>query len=139
MQEDFSTYSVPFLIGMRADSSLCQIDSYVAEGDISFGSAVKRGTDKSKQCLALDNIDAFLGVALRNDLRTEGIHKAKSMVSVMTKGRVVVKVAEAVVAGDKAYVHADGSFNKTADSGYEIGIFASNQASENELVILEIK
>lgn len=124
---------------MRADSSLCQIDSYAAEGNINFGSAVKRGTDKSKQCLALDDAGSFLGVALRNDIHTEGIHKAKSMVSVMTKGRVVVRTTEAVTAGDKAYVNANGSFNKTAESGYEIGIFVSSQASENELVILEIK
>lgn len=138
MQEDFSTYSTPFIIGMRADSSLCQIDSYAAEADINFGTAVKRGTDKDKQCLPLDGTDSFLGIALRNDIHREGVHKAKSMVSVMTKGRVVVKTKEAVVAGDKAYVHADGSFSKTSDSGLEIGIFASSQESENELVILEI-
>ena len=138
MQEDFSMYSERFIIGQRADSALCQIDSYAAESDIKFGSAVKRGSDKDKQCLPLDAVDNFLGIALRDDLQREGVITAKSMVSVMTKGRVVVQVTEAVVAGDKAYVHADGSFNKTSEDGLLIGVFASTQDSKDELTILEI-
>jgi hypothetical protein len=62
------------------------------------------------------------------------------MVSVLTKGRVAVKVTEAVVASDKPYFHADGTFNKTVgegdNKGLEIGIFASTQLSENNLAIL---
>lgn len=139
MQTDYNMYSKPFLIGQRADSSLCQIDSYAAEANINFGAAVKRGTSKDKQCLPLDGITGFLGIALRDDLQRAGFLKTKSMVSVMTKGRVVVQTTEAVIAGDKAYVHADGTFNKTAKDGLEIGVFASTQASENELVILEIR
>ena len=137
MQTDFSMYSEPFVIGQRADCSLNQIDSYVAEANIEFGTAVKRGTTKDKQVLPSDGKE-FLGIALRNDLCAAGLYKAKAMVSVLTKGRVAVMVTEAVVAGDKAYVHADGTFNKTAEDGLEIGTFASTQESENNLVILEI-
>jgi len=139
MQTDYNMYSTPFVIGQRADSSLSQIDSYAAEANIKFGTAVKRGTNKDKQCLPLDSITEFLGIALRNDLQRAGLIKEKSMVSVMTKGRVVVRTTEAVTAGDKAYVHADGTFNKDDEDGLEIGVFQSNQESENELVILEIK
>jgi hypothetical protein len=138
MQTEFKTYSVPFIIGQIADSSLNQIDSYASEADIKFGTAVRRGTNKDKQVLPSDGKE-FLGIALRDDIQRKDFYAAKSMVSVMTKGRVVVKVAEAVVAGDKAYLHANGTFSKTAgEEGLEIGIFASTQESENNLAILEI-
>lgn len=139
MQTDFKTYMNPSIIGQIADTSLRQIDSYAAEATIQFGTAVKRGTKKDKQCLPLNSITEFLGIALRNDLCTGGNYPVGAVVSVMTKGRVVVKTTEAVVAGEAAYVHADGTFNKTAENGLEIGIFASTQALDNELVILEIK
>lgn len=139
MQTDFKTYSTAMLIGQIADSSLNQIDSYAAEATILFGTAVKRGTKKDKQVLPNDGITEFLGIALRDDICRSASYPKGSMVSVMTKGRVVVRTTEAVVAGEAAYVHADGTFNKTATDGLEIGIFASTQALDNELVILEIK
>lgn len=141
MQTDFNTYSTPMIIGQRADCSLSQIDSYAAEADIEFGTAIRRGTDKARQVLP-SNGREFLGIALRNDLCADGLYKAKTMVSVLTKGRVVVKVTQVVVAGDKAYLHADGTFNGAIgdgeNKGLEVGIFASTQASENNLAILEI-
>lgn len=141
MQTDFNTYSTPMIIGQRADCSLNQIDSFAAEAEIAFGTAIRRGTDKAKQVLPSDGKE-FLGIALRDDLCTAGLYKAKTMVSVLTKGRVAVKVTEAVVAGDKAYLHANGTFNKTEgegdNKGLEIGIFAGTQALENNLAILEI-
>lgn len=139
MQTDFKTYSTSMIIGQIADSSLNQIDSYAAETPIKFATAVKRGTKKSKQCLPLDGIESFLGIALRNDICRSDFYPKQSMVSVMTKGRVVVNTSEAVIAGDKAYVHADGTFNKTSEDGLEIGIFVSSQESENKLVILELR
>ena len=138
MQEEFLTYSVPRLIGQVADTSLKQIDSYVAENEIGFGEAVKRGTDTAKQVKKLDNITNFLGIAVRDEKQTEGKYIPNTMVSVMTLGRVVVKTTEPVVAGDKAYVHADGTINKTDASGLLIGMFMNNQPTANELVILEI-
>lgn len=142
MQTDFKTYSTPMIIGQVADSSLNQIDSFAAEADIEFGTAVQRGTNKETQVLPSDGKE-FLGIALRNDLCVNGLYKSNSMVSILTKGRVVVKVAEAVVAGDTAYLQADGTFNKTegeeGSEGLVVGIFASTQESENNLAILEIK
>jgi hypothetical protein len=139
MQKDFNLYSTPLLIGQRADTSLSQIDSYGAEADIKFGAAVKRGTKKDRQCLPLDDADDFLGIALRDDLQRTNLLKSASMISVMTKGRVVVQTSEAVVAGDKAYVHAGGVINKSKEDGLEIGVFMSSQAEDNKLVILEVK
>lgn len=141
MQTDFNMYSKPFVIGQRADCSLNQIDSFAAEADIKFGTAVRRGTKKDKQVLPSDGKE-FLGIALRDDIQRKNFYSAKNMVSVMTKGRVVVKVAEAVIAGDKAYLQADGTFTKIKGEGktigLEIGIFASTQELENNLAILEI-
>lgn len=141
MQTDFNMYSEPFIIGQRADCSLHQIDSYAAETDIEFGTAVMRGTKSDKQVIPSDGKE-FLGIALRNDQNTTKLYNAKNIVSVLTKGRVVVMVTEAVLAGDKAYLHTDGTFNKNKGTnekkGLEIGIFASNQESANNLVILEI-
>ena len=142
MQTEYKTYSTPMIIGQIADSSLNQIDSYAAEEDIPFGTAVMRGTDRQKQVLQSEGKE-FLGIALRDDIQRDGCYPAKFMVSVMTKGRVAVIASEPVVAGDIAYLHSDGTFNKTKkvgeQNGLAIGIFASSQNSENELVILEIK
>jgi hypothetical protein len=119
MQKDFNMYSKQFLIGQRADTSLCQIDSYAAESNIQFGTAVKRGTTKDKQCLPLGDSRKFLGIALRDDLQRVGFLKEESMISVMTKGRVVVRTTAAVIAGDTAYVHADGSINNISKEAEE--------------------
>lgn len=142
MQTDFKTYSTPFILGQVADSSLKQIDSYAAEADIKFGAAVMRGTNKDSQVM-LSNGKEFLGIALRDDIQQRAFYPAKAMVSVMTKGRVVVRATEAVIAGDIAYLHPDGTFNKTeGEEGQEclaIGIFASSIEVKDNLVILEIK
>jgi hypothetical protein len=143
MQTEYKSYMEPFIIGQIADTSPRTINSFAAEGKIEFASAVGRGTNESKQCLPLDDINSFLGIALRNDLCTQGYYSVGEVVSVMNKGRVVIKAKEAVKAGDKAYVHADGTINKTLKkdekNGLAIGIFASTQSTENELVILELK
>ena len=139
MQTEFKSYMDPLIIGQIADTSPRTINSFAAEAKIEFATAVKRGTNEGKQCLPLDGIESFLGVAIRNDLCTDGYYPVGEVVSVMTKGRVAVKTTEAVKAGDKAYVHANGTFNKTADEGLEIGIFFGEQATENKLVILELK
>lgn len=139
--QDFLTYSVGKLIGQVAETSLSQIDSYVAEDAIEFGAAVKRGTDKAKQILALTGATGFLGIAVRNEARYEGNYPADTMASVMTVGRVVVQVGNtqtaAIVAGDPAKLHTDGTFIKGTGTG-DIGTFLS-PAAKNELVILEIK
>lgn len=134
--EDFLTYSIPRLIGQNADTSLAQIDSYVAENAIEFGAAVERGTDGSKQVKALSANAKFFGIAVRNEMRTEGNYPANTMVSVMTFGRIVVPAGVAVVAGDKATILDDGSFKKAG--GTEIGVYVSNQDTVGGLVIVEI-
>ena len=139
MQTGYKMYHDKELLGQIGDASMRQIDSYVAEAEIAFGIALKRGAKGEAQCLPLDGITSFLGIALRDDICTSGVYPKGRIVSVMTKGRVVVKTTEAVEAGDKAYVHANGTFNKTSEEGLEIGIFHSSQEAENQLVILEIK
>jgi hypothetical protein len=139
MQTNYKVYMESLILGHIAETSLRQFDSYAAEAKIPFATAVKRGTKEDKQCLPIDNAKLFLGVAIRDDICTEGVYPTGKAVSVMIKGRVAVIVSEAVKAGDKAYIHNDGKFSKTPTSGHEIGIFSSTQALKDNLVILEIK
>jgi hypothetical protein len=139
MQTEYKMYHDGELLGQIGDASIRQIDSYVAEANIAFGIALKRGTKGDAQCLPLDGLTDFLGIAIRDEICTSGVYPKGRVVSVMTKGRVVIRTTEAVKAGDKAYIHADGSFNKTLTDGLEIGVFHTSQESDNELVTLEIK
>lgn len=139
--EDFLTYSVPRLIGQVADTSLQQIDSYVAADTIAFGAPVIRVLDKEKYIKHLDLLTepgSFLGIAVRNEMQTSGEYLENDMVSVLTFGRVVVTVNASVEAGDKAYLHDGGIINGDGTSGIQIGTFINTQLIPNELVILEI-
>lgn len=136
--QEFLTYSKPYLIGQVADTSLSQIDSYASEGTIEFGTPVVRGTDKEKQVKKSDTKTDFLGIAVRNDTQSSGLYPDKTMVSVMTQGRVVVKVKEDAEAGSDAYVYADASIGATKAEGLKIGTFF-NSATKDNLIILEIR
>lgn len=136
--EDFLTYSKPYLIGQVADTSSRQIDSYAAEGEIEFGDPVIRGTDKSSQVKKSNSKTEFLGVAVRNDTLSAGLYREKVMVSVMTRGRIVVKVKEDAEAGSDAYVYADATIGVTKTDGLKIGTFF-NSAAKDSLIILEIR
>ncbi len=72
------------LLGQIGDASMRQIDSYVAEAEIAFGIALKRGAKGEAQCLPLDGITSFLGIALRDDICTSGVYPKGRIVSVMT-------------------------------------------------------
>ena len=60
--QEFLTYSQAYVIGQIADTSLRQIDSYVAEGKIEFGAPVIRGTDKARQVKQTNSKTEFLGL-----------------------------------------------------------------------------
>lgn len=135
--QEFLTYSQPYLVGQVADTSLRQIDSFIAEGTVEFGTPVIRGTDKTCQVKQSNSKTEFLGIAVRDVIQTSGNYPNKKMVAVLTKGRIVIKVKEEVEAGGEAYVYADNTIGKTKAEGLKIGTFLNN-AGKDGLVILEI-
>lgn len=132
-------------LGQIADSTTVRnIDSYIAEGVIEFGVALKRGTDKQKQVLTwADAITVpVVGIAVfshqgsRALFATSANYQINDSVSVMTKGRVYVTTALNVVAGDLAYVTATtGAFTNVATNNLLVGKFLT---SGTGLVKLEI-
>jgi hypothetical protein len=136
--EDFLTYSVPRLIGQVADTSLTQIDSYVAESTIEFGNAVMKDTSPIPNAVRNYTFNnTFLGVAIRNERQTTGNYPAKSMVSVLTFGRVVIKTPSAVFINYAAYAHNNGVIDGIATSGRVIGYFLT-AGGIDDLVVLQI-
>ena len=101
--------------------------SFAAEGDILFGTAVVRGSDDEGVKTIAAVTDEFLGVAAKSfeasDFDNE-LYNAGDPVGVVRKGIVVVYVEEAVDPGDPVRVRhtaatgkAVGAFGTTADSG----------------------
>lgn len=107
--------------GMKADATADTIDSYVnaeATAEIPFGVGVIKGTADNRAVLpgAAGDSAALVGVVVHShsyhkpeQLGDTGI-KPKNMMSVMSKGRIYVKVEEAVTKGDRAFMRiANGS------------------------------
>jgi hypothetical protein len=104
------------LAGLLYDMRNITVESYAAEGNIPFGSAVVPGTDPRKQVkLATAGGQGFAGIALREDARmqdaTTGIaqYLDKETVSVLRKGAVWVPTAGAVVAETPAFYVNSGA------------------------------
>lgn len=115
------------LAGQKADLSSCTLDSFAAEGAVTFGQAVKRGTDPEKQCAAFDG-GTILGVALfsqATEVPEVAGYQDKETVPVMTEGRVIVDLlAVSVTAGETAYVvDATGVYTNVATAATAIGTF----------------
>jgi hypothetical protein len=109
MQDKISTYSEPLVLGAIADSSLQQIDSYAAEEEINFGFPVMRGTDSENQVKKLITNNNFLGIALLNKICKKNSYSKNDIVSVLTKGRVIISLrTEEVKKGDIAYISKAG-------------------------------
>ena len=116
MQKDFSDSleSKPYLLGQVIDTSISQIDSYIAEDDIKFGQLVQLGTDPYKQVKTLPagDLTGAIGIAVRTNMQPFGSQLAEddggdsniitttaedtytkgSMVSVMRLGRAALMV-----------------------------------------------
>lgn len=110
--------------GMLADSGRIDALSALIEGsDIAgFGLAVKRGTAENQVAALSANTDKVAGVVIHKHVES-GLLEEFEDVSILRKGRIVVKVEEAVVAGDPVFVRAvtaglevAGAFRKSADS-----------------------
>lgn len=124
MQTSYTAYNDPYQLGQIADTSLRQVDSFLAEGVVGIGKAVVRGTDKERQAVqagtGVGQGALIMGIALMSQVieqTSAGVvqYATKAAVPVMTKGRVVVETAGAVVAGSVAnFVLASGKWDDAA-------------------------
>lgn len=103
---------------------------------IPFGAALMRGTDKEKQCkLFKGPSEKFVGIAhaCQKNVYDKEQYDNKTTVEIITKGKVWVKVAENVNAGDDVYVGGNtaGVFRKTDEGSQSLKINAVYETSAN--------
>ena len=132
-----TSYTQDYVIGQAgqiADISNRTIDSFAAEGEIGFGIAVARGTNKQKQVIPFAGTE-FVGISVFEH-NENGLYKDDDSVSVMTRGRIYVTTAATVVAGTTAYaVNATGAITNVSTAATAIGKFLT---SGTGIVVLEL-
>ena len=132
-----TSYTQDYVIGQAgqiADISDRTIDSFAAEGEIGFGIAVARGTNKQKQVIPFAGT-GFVGISVFEH-NENGLYKDEDSVSVMTSGRIYVTTAATVVAGTTAYaVNATGAITNVSTAATAIGKFLT---SGTGFVVLEL-
>ena len=134
MQTSYTQDYVIGQVGQIADISNRVIDSFAAEGEIGFGIAVARGTNKQKQVIPFAGT-GFVGISVFEH-NENGLYKDEDSVSVMTSGRIYVTTAATVVAGETAYaVNATGAITNVATAATAIGKFLT---SGTGIVVLEL-
>lgn len=136
MQLAYSQYNDALQLGNIYDTSMRQIDSFVAEGAVGIAKAVVAGTAGESSTKRGQVIQAststgqgalITGIAILSqtlEQTSAGVvaYADKSTVPVMTEGRMVVETADAVVAGAAAnFVLAT---NKWTDAAVGTGIEA---------------
>ena len=134
MQTSYTQDYVIGQVGQIADISDRTIDSFAAEGQIGFGIAVARGTNKQKQVIPFAGT-GFVGISVFEHIEN-GLYKDEDSVSVMTSGRIYVTTAATVVAGTTAYaVNATGAITNVSTAATAIGKFLT---SGTGIVVLEL-
>jgi len=124
MQTVYTQYNDELQLGHIADTSLRQVDSFLAQGSIGIAKAVVRGTDTQRQVVQAGTGAGqgalIIGVTILSqsvEQTTAGLvqYADKDAVSVMRKGRIVVQADSAVVAGATAnFILATGNWDDTA-------------------------
>jgi hypothetical protein len=156
-QTSFSVNSASYMFeGQLADSGENDVVTALAEEAIPFGKFMVRGTDPAVQgklpttATGITSKLNHMGVALHDQAREgvsgTGTYAIKDAVSALKRGRMVVKVEEAVVAGDDVYVRYAagglglGSF-RTSDPGSAAALLANavymSAASANGFAVVE--
>jgi hypothetical protein len=134
MQTSYTQDYVVGQVGQIADISDRTIDSFAAEGEIGFGIAVARGTNKQKQVIPFAGT-GFVGISVFEH-NEDGLYNDEDSVSVMTSGRIYVTTAATVVAGETAYaVNATGLFTNVSTDATAVGKFLT---SGTGIVVLEL-
>ena len=127
------------VVGMKADSTVDVIDSFVAEGAIPAGAVVERGTDPAKQVKASVTAANVIGVAIfENKVEETPLYPDKYAVPVMTFGDVYVQVGAAVTAGTPAYIDASGNFTDSTGTAVA-GMTYMTSAEAEGLAVVRIR
>ncbi len=127
------------IAGMKADSTVDVIDSYVAEGAVSAGAVVELGTNPDQQCAASTTAANVIGVAIfENKADASPLYPDEYVVPVCTFGDVWVTVAKAVTAGSGAYINASGAFTDSTGTAVS-GMTYLTSAAKDELAIVRIR
>lgn len=121
-QLDYNDQAVGFA-GMLADSGPNDVGTGVSEeasAEIPFGVAVARGATADGVDLPSAADDIVRGIVVHSNSYVEGVDlgstglEPKTCFGVLRRGRIWVKVEEAVSPGDRAYVRYAGSGQKGA-------------------------
>lgn len=149
-QLDYSAAPAIAQSGMLAEQfSLRQVDSFLAEGVVSFGFPVVYGTAETQCKHALATTDVFLGLALieKNIPQTlAGVaqYDDEDMVAVIRYGRVWAIAGEAVSAGEPVFAGLGANLGKfyndsATNTRLECkGKFVTSAAADGDLVLIEL-
>ena len=137
--------------GMLAESTnVKQADSYLAEGAILPGYAVKLGTNIDQAIQITANSDTVIGIAVYNDGREQddaGVVtiKDKTSLAVLKKGRIMVTAGEAVAFGESVFAGVGGEAGKFYnDNGggsratVTGATFHTAAAADGDIVVIEL-
>lgn len=120
VQTTYTENQVVGVHGQIADGTPCIVDSYVLEGsnDVEFGTVVYQGTNDNGCSQVEANAANYLGVAVKDPTRYPGDmdeYKPGSVVNVLSKGDIFLRVATAVTAGSNAnFINATGVLSTEA-------------------------
>lgn len=133
MQLSYDQYNDPLQLGNIYDTSLRQVDSFLAQGPIGLATAVIRGTNPDRQAAAAGTGAGQGALIFGISLLSQSVEQAqitglvqyadKSAAPIMTKGRVVVQTFDAVIAGSVANYHL--ASGKWTDAAVASGIEAT--------------
>ena len=132
--------------GMKADSTVDVIDSFLAEGTVYAGQVVERGTNPEKQVASSTTAANVIGIAIfENKAQFAWVAPGTPVdypegyaVPVCTFGDVWVTVDADVTAGSPAYINATGGF--TDNTGTAVtGMTYMTNAGANELVVVRVR
>ena len=108
--------------GMKATSAVDTVESFAAEGEVTPGTFVTRGTDKDKQVKAISSAsDIPVGIAVHTHHEPGTVYSDGATVPVAVNGEVYVEVSGAVTAGESAHIDATGAIGgATLLNGVEV-------------------
>lgn len=120
MQTSYTQYNDELQLGHIHDTSLRQIDSYLAQGAVGIAKAVVLGTDPARQVVQAGTGAGQGALIMGISVLSQSVEQTsaglvqyadKEAAPIMKKGRVVVTTNDAVVAGAVAnFVLANGTF-----------------------------
>lgn len=149
-QTSISLYHDPLIVGMSADGTPKTDDSYLAEvTGITVGMMLKQGTkdNQAKPVLVDADVAKLIGVAKIDPGQCSQPYAVGDDVTARRKGRIPVRVFEAVAKEDAATIGTGsnaGKFGKTAAAGTSVaaptGVILKyiTSAAANGIAILEV-